>query len=292
MFKNLPSQTRRGILFLISGMLVFSCLNALVKGGTAQYHPCQLVFFRCFLASFPAGIFLLLRRGWSPPSSFAWRIYGIRALLLVIGFSFLFSGIPSLPLANSMALYFSSTIFLVLFSYPILKEKVSFTQWIAVVIGLVGVLVVAKPSSDVFHWGTLFIVIGASMEAVSNLYGRLISSSQNGYMLTFLGSLMPALLSACFLPFVWIQPDFEGWIVLICLGLGGGIGQLFVTFAYTYAPAGTLAPMIYSAMLWSVGLDILLYGTWPTLQLIVGCTIIIGSGLLIFVSESRQKLEV
>lgn len=91
------------------------------------------------------------------------------------------------------------------------------------------------------------------------------------------------------LPFVWITPDLKGWIALISLGIGGGLGQLCVTTAYRYAPAGILAPMIYSAMLWSVLLDITLYGNWPTESLLLGCGIIIASGLVIVFHEARQK---
>ena len=127
------------------------------------------------------------------------------------------------------------------------------------------------------------------MESAYNLYGRLLSATHNSYMITLLGSFLPAFVLLPFLPFVWIMPDFWGWIALVSLGIGGGLGQLCVTTAYRYAPAGTLAPMIYSAMVWSVFLDILLYGNWPTESLILGCGIIIASGLLIVLHESRRK---
>lgn len=225
------------------------------------------------------------------PTSLEWKVHVKRALLLSIGFYFLFTGIGKLSLSNSMALYFSSTFFLVLLSYPILREKVGFLQWVAVAVGIVGVLIIAKPSGDVFHWGTIFVVVGALMEAAFNLYGRLLSAAYNSYMLTFLGSLIPAILILPFLSFVWVTPDLGGWVALISLGLGGGLGQLCVTFAYYNAPAGVLAPMIYSAMVWSVLLDIILYGNWPTASLLLGCGVIIASGLIILFSETQLKKD-
>ena len=289
MSQTSPVSAKRGIMFILLAMLIFSILNAIVKDITTHYDPIQLVFFRCFFAAFPAGAFLILQKGWMRPSPPEWGVHLKRALLLAIGLSVLFLGIGKLPLSNSMALYFSSTLFLVLLSYPILKEKVGVIQGIAVVIGLVGVLIIAKPEGDVFHWGTILVIVGALMESAYNLYGRFLSSTHNSYMITFLGSFLPALLILIVLPFVWIMPDFKGWIALIALGLGGGLGQLCVTTAYRYAPAGILAPMIYSAMLWSVLLDITLYGNWPTESLLLGCSIIIASGLIIVFHESRQK---
>jgi drug/metabolite transporter (DMT)-like permease len=289
MTQTSSTSAKRGIFFIVLAMFIFSILNAIVKDITAQYDPIQLVCFRCFFASIPAGMFLIFRKGWMRPAKTEWATHFKRAFLLAIGLTLLFMGISKLPLSNSMALYFSSTLFLVVLSYPILKEKVGFVQGAAVGIGLIGVLIIAKPGGDVFHWGAIFLIMGSLMESAYNLYGRLLSSTHSSYMITFLGSLLPALLILTVLPLVWIMPDFNGWIALICLGLGGGVGQLCVTTAYRYAPAGVLAPMIYSAMLWSVLLDIILYGNWPTESLFLGCGIIVASGLIIVFHESRQK---
>jgi len=282
-------SAKRGIVFILLAMFIFSILNAIIKNITAQHDPLQIVFFRCLFAAVPAGIFLFTRKEWVKPSSSEWITHLKRAFLLAIGLALLFIGIGKLPLSNSMALYFTSTLFLVLLSFPILKEKVGVIQGIAVVIGLVGVLIIAKPGGDVFHWGTIFVIMGAFMESAYNLYGRLLSVTHNSYMVTFLGSLLPALLLLLVLPFVWTMPDITGWIGLIALGLGGGLGQLCVTTAYQYAPAGVLAPMIYSAILWSVLLDIILYGNWPTQSLFLGCSIIVASGLIIVFHESKRK---
>lgn len=284
------TSAKRGIFFIILAMLIFSILNAIVKDTASYYDPIQLVFFRCFFAALPAAAFLMVRKEWAYPSPSDWKIHFKRAFLLAIGLCVLFIGIGKLPLSNSMALYFSSTLFLVLLSYPILQEKIGLVPGLAVVVGLVGVVIIAKPSGDVFQWGVLFLLMGAFMESAYNLYGRLLAATSNKFMLTFLGTLLPALVSLVGLPFVWITPDFNGWIALLCLGLGGGLGQLCVTFAYYHAPAGILAPMIYSAMLWSIMLDILLYGNWPTESLLLGCGIIIMSGLMIVVYEARRKV--
>lgn len=283
------SSYKRGIIFMLGAMLIFSILNAIIKDVTASYSPPQLVFFRCFFAAFPAGIFIALRGEWMTPSPSEWKIHFKRAILLAVGLSTLFIGIGMLPLSNSMALYFSSTLFLVILSYPILKEKVGFVQGIAVAVGLIGVLIIAKPGGDVFHWGTLFVIMGAFMESAYNLYGRLLSTTHNSFLLTFLGSLLPAFVVLLALPFVWVTPDFWGWVSLVVLGLGGGLGQLCVTFAYRYAPAGIIAPMIYSALLWSIMLDVILYSNWPDESLFLGCGIIIASGLIIVFYEGRRK---
>lgn len=283
------ASTKHGVLYMVGAMFIFSVLNAIVKDVTADYDPLQLVFFRCFFASFPAGILLTLRGEWMRPSPSEWKIHLKRAVLLAIALPILFMGIGMVPLSDSMALYFSSTLFIVVLSYPILREKVTPTQWVAVGIGFIGVLVIAKPGGEIFHFGALFVVMGAFMESIYNLYGRFLSATHNSLIITFLGSLLPSLLLLIALPFVWVNPTFNGWIALISLGLGGGFGQLCVVSAYRHAPAGILAPMIYSAIIWSVILDIILWGNWPTTTLFLGCGIIIASGLIIIFSPSKKK---
>ena len=285
-----PTQSiKHGVLYMLGAMFIFSVLNAIVKDITIDYDPIQLVFFRCLFASLPMSLLLTMRGEWIQPSPSEWKIHLKRAILIAFALPILFLGIGMVPLSDSMALYFSSTLFLVTLSYPILREKVTSTQWLSVGIGFIGVMVIAKPGGEIFHFGALFVIIGAFMEAIYNLYGRLLSSTHNSLMIAFLGSFLPSFILLIALPFVWVTPTLSGWIALISLGLGGGFGQLCIVLAYRYAPPGVLAPMIYSAIIWSVVLDIILWGNWPTISLFLGCSIIIASGFMIIFSTSKQK---
>ena len=287
--RSAPQSFKPGILYMLGGMFIFSVVNAIIKDVTLNYNPIQLVFFRCLFACIPISFFLTLRGQWMMPARSDWKIHLIRAILIAIALPILFLGIGLLPLSDSMALYFSSTLFLVMLSYPILREKVTFRQWLAVAIGLIGVIVIAKPTRGVFQYGALLVILAAFMESMYNLYGRLLSATHNSLIITFLGSLLPSFILLFILPFVWTAPDLIGWIALLSLGFGGGLGQLCIVLAYRHAPPGVLAPMIYSAILWSVMLDIIFWGNWPTTTLFLGCGIIIASGLMIVFSESRQK---
>jgi drug/metabolite transporter (DMT)-like permease len=290
MSRNSNISIKRGILFMLCAMFIFTFLNVLIKDAAKSYDPLQVVFFRCLFAVLPSGLYLMFRGEWKLPKLFEWKIHGCRAFLLAGGLYLLFRGIAELPLSNSIALYFSTTFFLVVLSYPILREKVSLFQWAAVILGFVGVMIIAKPGWSVFYWGTIFMILGASLESAHNLFGRLLSSTQDSFMLTFLGSLLPATILLFGLPFVWVTPNLNEWIALMGLGIGGGLGQLCLSCAYQHATAGVLAPMVYSALLWSVLLDIFLYSNWPEISLILGCTVIIVAGLIIVYFESQREV--
>lgn len=276
-----PQSFKLGIFYMLGAMFIFSVINAVVKNVIVDYSPIQLVFFRCFFACVPISLFLTLRGQWTLPSPFKWKIHLFRGILHALALPLIFLGVGTLPLSDSMALYFSSTLFLVVLSYPILREKVTSIQWLTVGIGLIGVIIISKPTSGIFHYGALFIIGGTLMESMYNLFGRILSTTHNSLIITFLGSLLPSLILLCILPFIWISPDLNGWIALLFLGIGGGLGQLCIVLAYHHAPPGILAPIIYSAILWSVLLDITFWGSWPTKSLILGCGIIIAAGLMI-----------
>ncbi|MEB3702962.1 DMT family transporter [Candidatus Bealeia paramacronuclearis] len=276
-----------GMFYMCLAMLVFSILNAIVKDTTTLYPPIQLVTFRClFAALFCVGLMFFKGRRISSPLV-SGKLHLFRGILLAVALTSLFWGIGPLPLANSIALYFSSTFFLVILSYPILKEKVESLQWGAVAIGFIGVLIIAKPSGDVMHWAALGIIAGAGLEEAYNLFGRKLSLSIDPLSLTFWGSLIPGLFTLFVLPFYWVEPDLGGWISLMMLGIGGGIGQLCISHAYLNASAGTVAPIIYTSMLWSAVLDIFLYGNYPTPHLLLGCAVVISSGLFIVYRELK-----
>jgi drug/metabolite transporter (DMT)-like permease len=287
------TTTQKGIFYMVLGMLTFSIMNAIIKDSTSDYHDIQIVFFRCLFATIPCAIALTLRREWAWNNVIEQRKYhALRAVLLAIGLTALFTGIHYLPLSNSMALYFSSSLFLVALSPIILKERVIPFQWFAVIIGFIGVMVIAQPQADASIFASLVIIGGAMLESLYNLFGRRLSQNTNSLMLTFLGSLFPAMVVLIPLPFFWVMPDLFGWIALITLGIGGGLGQLCVTKAYQYAPAGVLAPIIYTSILWSILLDLILYQDFPSNALFIGSAIIIGSGLMIIFREKRRSKKI
>lgn len=278
--KNQNNLTR-GIMFMLLAMCLFTVLNAVIKEAISAYHPVQITFFRCLFAVFPASLLLMMRKKKTLSLPTSWGIHLKRGVLLAICYPLLYIGIIHLSLSTSTALYFTATFFIVMLSYPMLKERVLLRQWMAVIFGFLGVLVIVQPGSDAFQWATLCVIIGALTESVFNLYGRILSATHDTVVLTALGSLLPAIILLPFLPYIWTTPDLGGWLAFLALGLIGGVGQLCVTHAYSLAPAGTLAPMIYSAIIWSGLCDVLLYGIWPSLSLLLGCGIIIGSGILV-----------
>ena len=95
--------------------------------------------------------------------------------------------------------------------------------------------------------------------------------------------------SSALLPSFWVTPDLRGWLQMALLGVLGGIGHFTLIRALSLAPAGTVAPLSYTSLVWSTGFGFVLFDHLPDGWTLVGATVIIGSGFYVFRREQRLK---
>lgn len=100
-----------------------------------------------------------------------------------------------------------------------------------------------------------------------------------------------ALLSLASAPFGWAMPTGADALMLVCIGLFGGIGQILVTTSYRFADASTIAPFDYTTMIWTVIVGWLVFSEVPTIEVIAGAIIVIGAGVFVIFRERRLGLD-
>jgi drug/metabolite transporter (DMT)-like permease len=193
-----------------------------------------------------------------------------------------------LPLANAITIHFSSALFLTAFSALLLREPVGASRSMALGLGFLGVVAMAKPTQLVWDAGIGVALLFAIIDAVIMLNVRILTRTDSSAAIVIYFSLFASLVTGLALPFIWHTPTLTDAVLLSVLGLGGGLGQLFLTQAYRHAPAATVAPMIYSALLWSMMLGFLFWGEVPTLTLLMGASLIVVSGLYIIYEEATK----
>jgi drug/metabolite transporter (DMT)-like permease len=243
---------RLGILYMIASVFLFSIQNAIGKWLAQSYPIPMLVFFRSFVALLPS--FILVYRAGGLSVMRTNRMAGQFGRAVIWGGSNVasFIGYHLLPLADAVALTFAAPLFLTALSYPIIKERVSRERWIAVSVGFLGVLVMARPSGAENALG----VAGAVGCAVCNAVGT------------------PTL------------PD----LALFCsIGLIGGVSQYWTTQALHYAPAAAVSPFNYTALVWGSIIGLSVWGEWPTPPIVIGAAIVTLTGLYLLRSESRRR---
>jgi len=282
-------EVRRGILYMVLAVAVFSVVNALVKYEEAVYPVSQVIFFRSvFALLFSCGLvmrdggFAILRTG---------RIaeHAGRGTLQFISMVCIFVAYHLMPLADAVAVTFSSPLFLTVLSIPLLGEKVGRHRWGAVIVGFIGVLIMVQPGPGTFSQGAILALVNAALGASVTIALRRMSLTERPATLVTYQALVATALSLLILPFGWVNPTWEGAIGLAAIGLISGTGQILWTQAFKLVPAAILAPFSYTSMIWSIGFGYLIWGDLPTPVLIGGACVVVMSGLYILYRETIRR---
>jgi drug/metabolite transporter (DMT)-like permease len=151
--------------------------------------------------------------------------------------------------------------------------------------GFVGALVIVRPGTEGFNHGALFLLVAALVNSVYQLATRRVSQNDSPNISFFYTALAGAVVSTLFVPFHWQTPQSMDWLLLVSMGVFGGIGHLFLIFAFDRAPAAVVAPFAYSALIWASIAGFMLFDEIPDFWTVFGAFIISASGLYIFHRE-------
>lgn len=281
-----------GIGYMLAAMAIFSCVNAVVKDVIHDYSIFQILFFRNFFALIPMAYLLMREGGFKIMKTDQLPRFVGLGVIGVIAMTGLFESLALMPLAEAVSIHFSETFILTALAAWILKEKVGIQSWIAIIVGFIGVLIIFRPSTDIINIGALYGLTFAAGDAIYMLNARILTRTHSSTAVVMYFGIMISLITGCMLPWFWSTPDLDGFIRLVLLGLGGGIGLYWVTQAYRHAPASTVAPMIYSALIWNMVLGYVFWGDTPDLIFFAGASLIVGSGLYIIYRETKTHEEV
>jgi drug/metabolite transporter (DMT)-like permease len=279
----------KGIAFMLAAVATFSFMDATMKALAAHYPPLQVSFLRGATALPFVIVAISLAGAWRGVFRVRWPLQLLRGGMAVVMLSCFVFGIERLTLANAYALFFIGPLLITALSRPLLGERVSTAQWLAIGVGLAGVLLILRPDSGAFlSLGALAILGAATAYAltaiVTRILGRTDSTASMNLWFTFILSLGAGVLA---LP-AWRSLDLAHVPLLVALGMLGALGQFLVTEAFRRGRAATVAPFEYTAMLWAVGLDFVLWDTLPGLPVLTGASIIILSGIYLLRREAHD----
>lgn len=281
-----------GIGYMLAAMLIFSSINAVAKDIINDYSLIQVIFFRNIFALIPMA-YLMMREGglkiMKTDQLPRFVALGCVGTLALCG---LFGSLARMPLAEAVSIHFSETFILTALSAFILKEKVGIQAWMAIIVGFLGVLIVFRPTGEILNLGAIYGLAFALGDSIYMLNARILTRTHSSTAVVLYFGLMVSLITGAMLPWVWTTPDLDGFIRLVILGLGGGIGLYWVTQAYKYAAASVVAPMIYSALIWNMLLDFIFWQKIPDNTLFLGAILIVGSGLYIIYRETKQDIKI
>jgi drug/metabolite transporter (DMT)-like permease len=292
-------QPLRGILFKVLSVTVFMGMASLVKAASADVPAGQAVFFRSFFALPIIFGWLAVRHemrdGWKTtnPLGHFWRgLVGTTAMGLG------FTGLGLLPLPEVTAIGYAAPLLVVVFAAMFLNEQVGVFRLSAVALGMAGVLIVLSPRLSVGAdmgtsetLGAVVVLMGAVFAALAQVFVRRLVATEGTAAIVFWFTITSSALSLLTIPWGWVWPAWDMALMLICAGLLGGIGQIFLTSSYRYADASLVAPFDYTSMILALSIGYFLFDEVPTGTMLIGACVVIVAGVAIILRERHLGLE-
>lgn len=280
------STTLQGVLVGLLAFALYASHDAAIKSLGGTYSPFQIVFF-VVLLSFPMVTLMLVSdtkaENLRPRDPF-WA--AVRTAAVVIGGFCAFYAFAVLPLAETYAILFASPLIITVLSVPLLGEVVRVHRWLAVLVGLIGVLVVLRPGSAELGLGHLAALVSAFGSALAAVVMRKIGARERREVLLLYPLLANFGVMLCILPFVYVPMPLADLGLVLLIALLAVTAMSLMIRAYTLADAAMVAPMQYSQIIWATLFGWLFFGETSDVLTFVGAGIIIASGGYIVLREA------
>jgi drug/metabolite transporter (DMT)-like permease len=273
---------------MIAAVAVFSFMDGLLKLLAAHYPPMQVAALRG-ATSLPFTLLPVLLRGrLRDLRPRRWPMHLLRGLLSVLVLGGFIYAVRVLSLANAYAVFLSAPLIVAALSVPLLGERIDWRNWIAIMVGLVGVLTMLHPSaSGLGTLGALAALVGAIAYALSAITVRVLTRSDTTVSVVFWTVGLMTLFTTAISAPRWVPIEHAHWTWLLGLGVLAAIAQYLLTEAFRSAPPSVVTPFEYTALLWGVAIDRLVWHVLPSARVCFGGGIVIGTGLYLIWHQRR-----
>ncbi|MEO1090755.1 MAG: DMT family transporter [Pseudomonadota bacterium] len=217
------------------------------------------------------------------------RLQLLRAAFLFASTCCNFAALQFLQLAETASINFSIPLLVAALAVPVLGEHIGFRRWSAIVVGFLGVLIIVRPTPELFQPAALLSLTSATAAAGYVLTTRIVAQADHHETSNAYAALVGTALTTPLVAFVWVTPSGIQWLPLLLLGSFGGLGHYMLTAAHRHAPAPILAPFWYTQIVWMVGAGFLLFGDVPDALTLTGGTIVLASGLYVWWREMVKR---
>jgi len=275
---------------MLSAVAAFSGMDALLKLLSQHYPAMEVVALRG-AASIPFMLLPLIVMGrlsaLRPVRIGMHFLRGLLMLLVLVGFVY---AVHVLSLADAYAIFLAAPLIVTALSVPLLGEHVGWRRWLAICIGLVGVITMLHPSaSSLVSLGAVAALISATGYAFNAIALRVITRTDTTASVVFWMIAIMTVLAVIIAAPHWEPIRAEDWTLLVGIGVFSAIAQHLLTEAFRTAPPSVVAPFEYTALLWGILIDRFVWGVFPTSRVYIGGGIVIASGLYLIWREHRSS---
>ena len=216
-------------------------------------------------------------------------LQSLRGLLLFCANLLFFYSISIISMAKALTLAFVAPLITTALSPFLLNEYVGFKRWSAVIVGFLGSLIVIRPGVIDFNIATIAGLGTGFFYGLYLIVTRKLHTSDNPLLTLLLTGVVGLIFGSFLVPFVWVNPTYDQWLLLALMGIFACLGHFFLILSLKYADASKLAPFGYFEIITNVILGYYYFGDFPDKFSWIGLFIIISSGIYISFREQKNR---
>ncbi len=300
------SGTSTGILCLVAGIAVFSVQDLILKLISGDYPLHQAMMLRS-VAAVPC-LLIIVRwfdGGFGGLLSPTWPAMLGRGLLNFSAYTAYYLALAALPMATTVALYFTAPLLITVLSVVILHERVSARRWLAVLAGFAGVLLMVRPGGALFDWAALLPIFCGFAYAASMIMARTMGTRDSAAAMAFWGNIAFLICAAAlslwfgrggdggdvhpslaFLTRGWVMPTAGDLAMMASCGVIAAVGLTLLTQAYRIAQSSVVAPFEFTFAFWGILWGWLFWGDLPDGLGWLGIAVIVAAGIYVLRDDS------
>lgn len=289
--RTLQNRAFLGILLMMGGLAIYALSDAFLKCFMASYPVPQALFLRALTRLCPLLFVAGLQGGGlskilatDHPKNHLVRL--LVNLAYTAAFMYAFS-MGSLTFVYTLS--YTSPFFMIALSALILKERVPFERWVAVGIGMIGIVIAMKPQPDLLGAAALLALTGTFLGALHKILMRRLAATEHSLTIAIYPNIAMMLATCLFLFHNWQPMPWSDWALFAFVGAFTAAGQYAIVQALRFAQGSVLASIDYSTFFWVALLDYLWWQKAAQPHIFLGAAIIVGSNLYILYCTRREE---
>ena len=290
--KYIFSPAILGILFMILSQFSFSLNDSLVKliviESSNQLSLLNTIFIRGLFTTLVILLYIKIVERKNLITIVSQIPYHKRGLYEVLTAICFLSGLILLPFAEVYTLLMTNPLFVTIFAFLFLKEKVGVRRWIAITVGFIGVLIVINPNKVDFNFLYILPIMAAIFLTIRDIKTKNIANDNNSFEIIFITSLLMTVFSGFGSLFSEFSLEFKSLFKIILASIFLSIAYLLSVLTVFYAPLSLTSSARYSVIIFGMFFGYIFFDELPTINMIIGALFIIFSGL--FVIQRERKL--
>ena len=285
------SKNQLGFLYMFLSIIGFSLMDVIVK-WSVDYPIGQILFFRGFFGIIFYFFIIPRDRLRNFYQTKRPGLHSLRCIAGLIAIVAIFIALRKLPLATVVSISFAAPIFTTIFSIFLLSEKVGIYRWLAVLVGFIGILIITEPGIselNIYYIFPIIFCLGLSYVAITL---RQLSSTEPVWLISLFFSIAITLMSFITIPFGWVMPSFNHFVILSLIGILGGAANLWLSQSYKFSEVSLVTPLKYLTLVFAIIFGYFIWDEIPTVKTLIGAFLVIISTLIIFRREIYKKKDI